>query len=548
MHPILLRVPLPQTPTHWYIVVGVIAGLAIAYAAYSFFVLKQKAEAGIAAAFGAAVIVARLAVPQVRDFKFESTNFPIYSYGVMLGLSLVVGWFLTLGLAERDGLPREQMGDCYVDTAIMAVIGSRVLYILTNLDQFQTFGSMFAMRSGGLVAYGGFLGGLLGSYIYLRFGVGILTTLKRVYTGDIKNPWRPLPLLPWADVAVPSLASGLMITRIGCYLFGCDFGKTLCKVENGACVPGSTWGPAWLTKLGSFPHWADKTLENSDGAPAWAQHVARNGLSRDAAYSFPVHPTQLYESLVGASLLVLLLTARKRQKFRGEIFFLFFFAYGICRYLLETVRDDAERGSLPPALPSHILIPLGLAIFAIGYAIGFSQEIKNLGLRRATQVAAFLPTIIGYIVLKPESFGDAPNDQWSTSQFIGMATGLAGCIGFNILYRGALVHPERAMDLGLIKAPPPKGAEDDEDDDDDDDDAPPPPPKKKVTPKAKVKAKPKPVEDEDDGEEAEDDAKKPVEKKTEAAKDEAPADEAAAEDKAKAADAGNKDDKKEEVE
>ena len=31
-------------------------------------------------------------------------------------------------------------------------------------------------------------------------------------------------LMPWADVAVPSLASGLAITRIGCYLFGCDYG------------------------------------------------------------------------------------------------------------------------------------------------------------------------------------------------------------------------------------------------------------------------------------------------------------------------------------
>ena len=29
---------------------------------------------------------------------------PIYSYGVMLGLSLVVGWYITLGLCEKDGL------------------------------------------------------------------------------------------------------------------------------------------------------------------------------------------------------------------------------------------------------------------------------------------------------------------------------------------------------------------------------------------------------------------------------------------------------------
>ena len=59
----------------------------------------------------------------------------------MLGLSLVVGWYLTLGLAERDGLPKETMANCYVVTAIAAVVGSRVLYILTNLDEFDSIGS-----------------------------------------------------------------------------------------------------------------------------------------------------------------------------------------------------------------------------------------------------------------------------------------------------------------------------------------------------------------------------------------------------------------------
>ena len=54
----------------------------------------------------------------------------------MLGLSLVVGWYLTLGLAERDGLPKETMANNYVVTAIAAVVGARILYILTNLPEF----------------------------------------------------------------------------------------------------------------------------------------------------------------------------------------------------------------------------------------------------------------------------------------------------------------------------------------------------------------------------------------------------------------------------
>lgn len=362
---------------------------------------------------------------------------PIYSYGVMLGLSLVVGWYLTLGLAERDGLPKETMANCYVVTAIAAVLGSRILYILTNLSEFDSFGSMFAMRRGGLVAYGGFLGGFIGSYLYLRR--------------------HRIPLLPWADVAVPSLASGLMITRIGCYLFGCDFGRPL----------GDT-APAWLQKLGSFPHWPEGTLEHGSGAPAWVQHVKERGLSPLAEHSLPVHPTQIYESLVGAGLLVLLLVARRYQKFRGQIFLLFTFSYGVCRYMLEILRDDAERGSIPPSLPEHQLIPFGLLIFGIGYSVGFAKAIRNEVVRRVTQVLSFAPAVVVFLMLRPETFASTASIQYSTSQAVALSTALAAAIAFAVYYKAALAHPESAMALSLPGVSDAAvNTVDDEDDEDD---------------------------------------------------------------------------------
>ncbi|PIE05259.1 MAG: prolipoprotein diacylglyceryl transferase, partial [Sorangium cellulosum] len=271
---------------------------------------------------------------------FAQGNIPIYSYGVMLGLSLIVGWYLTLWLAEKDGLPKEVMANCYVVTALAAIVGSRLLYVVTNLEEFDTFADFFAFRRGGLVAYGGFLGGYLGSWGYLK--------LKKI------------PLMPWADVAVPSLASGLAITRIGCYLFGCDFGKPL-----------SDKAPAFLQKIGTFPHWAEGTVDRGDGSPAWIQHVNSGLVDSEAAHSLPVHPTQLYESMVGLALLGLLMYQRKHQRFRGQIFMVFAFAYGFARFLLEMVRDDAERGMYGPELGSHILLPAALFLFALGYSIGF---------------------------------------------------------------------------------------------------------------------------------------------------------------------------------
>ena len=333
---------------------------------------------------------------------------------------------------------------------------------------------MFAMRRGGLVAYGGFLGGFAGSYFFLRK--------------------HKIPLLPWADVAVPSLASGLMITRIGCYLFGCDFGQPL---KDSA--------PGFLKTLGTFPHWAAGTLEHGDGSPAFVQHVQKRGLSPTALASLPVHPTQLYESMVGLGLLLLLLWARKKQQFRGQIFFLFVFAYGVCRYLLEILRDDNERGSIPPELPEHILIPLGLTLLSIGWVLGFSKIIENKSLQRLTQVLAFVPPLALYLFMKPDSFATAATNQLSTSQFIAITSGFAASIAFAVFYKAALAHPRQAMALGLPADHAPEGnglapvVEDEEDEEEERQRV-----KRPVAKKGKGKLKSKPVARpvEEEGEEA----------------------------------------------
>jgi len=418
VHPILFRIPIPQSglPLLWVLLLA--AGIA---AVVAFFQFRDQNKKG---AIGAAVVaVALVAAGLAFNGKTLPIGpLPIYSYGVMLGLSLVVGWYLTLGLAERDGLPKEVMANNYVVTAVAAVAGSRILYILTNLSEFNTFAEMLDVRKGGLVAYGGFIGGFVGSLVYLR-------TYK-------------IALLPWADVAVPSLASGLMITRIGCYLFGCDFGQPLAKTA-----------PAFLQKLGTFPRWEvgliDSVGEIPSGSPAWKQHLNQHLISADATGSLPVHPTQLYESLVGASLLALLLISRRYQKFRGQIFLIFTFAYGVCRFMLEMLRADDERGWIPPSLPEHILLPLAFILFAVGYVIGPSKMIENPTIRTATRVLGFVPAAVVFFALKPESFGTSVTVQLSTSQAVALSTGVAACMAFSVYHQAALAHPAAAMAIVL---------------------------------------------------------------------------------------------------
>ncbi len=420
MHPILFRIPLPHVPLKLWWALAAIAGVSFIYA----IVMQRKAIRDSAMSGVAVAILAGGTAYYFRTTQFEALNLPIYSYGVMLGLSLVVGWYLTLTLAEKEGLPKETMANCYVVTAIAAIIGSRVLYIVTNLDEFKTAADLFALRRGGLVAYGGFIGGYFGSWAFLAR--------------------HKIRLMPWADVAVPSLASGLMITRIGCYLFGCDFGK---RLPEGA--------PGFLKKMGTFPHWAQGTIDGGDGSPAFIKHLeSYRGTPLGAELlknnaSLPVHPTQIYESLVGLTLLAILLLQRRHQKFRGQIFFTFVFGYGFLRFLLEIIRDDAERGEYGPVMAEHILVPGALLLMSLGFVFGIALGIKDPTARMVARVVAFLPPIVAYVVLKPASFGSQMNVQLSTSQLIGLSTGLIVSYFYARYWQDARKNPHMAMALGV---------------------------------------------------------------------------------------------------
>ncbi|MCK9459772.1 MAG: prolipoprotein diacylglyceryl transferase [Proteobacteria bacterium] len=288
-------------------------------------------------------------------FTIPGIDLPIFSYGMMLALSLIVGWNIVMRLGAKDGLPKDRLMGCFVVTAIAALFGSRLLYIVTNPSLFYgaSLGTFLDPRGGGIVAYGGFLGGFVGSWIYLRRA--------------------RIRLLPWADVVVPTLAAGLGITRIGCFLFGCDYGRP---------IPADA--PGFVRALGvRFPNWdvqlADlktRLAESSfgsakqlDGAPAFLHHV-HDGLVRASdAWSALVYPTQLMEVLNGWIAFAITMIVRRRTRFRGQVFLVFTMYYGATRAAMELLRGDVGRGGLGPLSTSQIIGIATLIAAAIAYYV-----------------------------------------------------------------------------------------------------------------------------------------------------------------------------------
>ena len=248
---------------------------------------------------------------------------PLYSYGAMLFLSVVIGRHVALRLAARAGMDAKLMDRCCLWALAGAFAGARLLYVATNLDQFDRVIDVFQWWKGGMVAYGGFLGGFLGTAAFCRIhGIG---------------------LLAWADCATPSLCVGLLLTRVGCFLAGCDFGRP--------------WNGLWAVR---FP----------SGSPAFDQQTLQGLLPAGATQSLPVHPTQLYESLAGLVLLILVTAVYRRRTFSGQTFVAFVLGYAVLRYLIEIVRADANRGAIGPFSTSQ-LIAVGTFVSAavLAYAL-----------------------------------------------------------------------------------------------------------------------------------------------------------------------------------
>lgn len=398
MHPLLAVIPLPA----WrFPLTGVLLTCAVLGVAVAAVGLWQRARELVFVGTVASAACVGMA-GHMWGQPFSVSSLPLHGYGSALALSFLAGWFLSARLAERGGIPGRRFAGAYFATLIGALLGARLLYVVTNLSDFDDAVVALDLQGGGLAAYGGFVGGLLGAWLYAR-SAGVSLRL-------------------WADCAAPSAALGVGLTRIGCYLHGCDFGKPL-----------GSQAPLWLRKVGTFPRWDEPSLPLGTGAPAWQLHVERGWIEFDATTSLPVHPTQLYESLAGLMIFAAALWVWHKRRFAGQVMLTVAMAYGACRFALELWRGDPERGQFGLALGPATT--LGIALFVLGASAAAGPLHCHLRarLRRLAQGLALVPALVGPQVLAGVVPGGAVSVPLSSSQWIALLTIAAAGISWRRL-------------------------------------------------------------------------------------------------------------------
>ncbi|MGE5309090.1 MAG: prolipoprotein diacylglyceryl transferase, partial [Deltaproteobacteria bacterium] len=223
----------------------------------------------------------------------------LYSYGLMLALAFGIGTYIAAFRAQKRGIHRNVIYDLVLWILVSSLAGARLFFVALNLGYFRDHPSEILMVwEGGLVLYGGIIFGFAAAVWYLR---------------RVKVPvWKA------ADIIAPSLALGVAIGRIGCFLNGCCYGKV--SYKWGVCYP------------------------SAGSPPAYEEQVRHGLLSGADRCSLPVLPTQLYESLVCLALFGLLLwIGRKKPFFDGFLFWLFILLYSAQRFFMEGIRYYEEN-------------------------------------------------------------------------------------------------------------------------------------------------------------------------------------------------------------
>ena len=142
----------------------------------------------------------------MHPILFKLGPVEIYSYGFMLAIAFLVCTFLALHEARRRGFPEDGVYDMVLWAVIGGVVGARLFYVSYYWELYTSAPwRIFAIWEGGLVFYGGIVG-------------GAIAVLSVVFFKD-------LPLADAADIVGLVLPLGLTIGRIGCFLNGCCYGK-----------------------------------------------------------------------------------------------------------------------------------------------------------------------------------------------------------------------------------------------------------------------------------------------------------------------------------
>ncbi len=222
----------------------------------------------------------------LNPIAFHLGPISVHWYGIIIAFGALLGLNLAIKECKRRGISPDILIDLVTIAFPIAIIFARAYYVLFEWSYFKIHISEIpAVWNGGIAIHGGLIGAILTAIIFTRY--------KRI------SFWK------LADIVAPSLLLGQAIGR---------WGNFMNQEAHGGPVSRAF-------------------LENLHIPTFIINQMDINGLY--------YHPTFLYESLWSFFGVLLLISLRKVNLHRGEMFFSYLIWYSIGRFFIEGMRTDS---------------------------------------------------------------------------------------------------------------------------------------------------------------------------------------------------------------
>jgi phosphatidylglycerol:prolipoprotein diacylglycerol transferase len=208
-------------------------------------------------------------------------------HGIGIAAGFVAGAALLFPRTRRLGIPDDDVYSLLTRAAVGSILGARLAYVVNHSSDFESLAEVAKVWEGGISLLGGFFGAVLAAAPAMhRRGISF---------------WKVM------DAAAPGMALGVVVGRVGDLVVGDHLGKPTSFLLGYRCPPA------------------------------------------DVETAFPcdpgtvVHQTALYDLLLTAVLLAVLLRLRRTARFDGFLIMVFAAWYGAQRILEDFLREDVRR-------------------------------------------------------------------------------------------------------------------------------------------------------------------------------------------------------------
>ena len=264
---------------------------------------------------------------------------PVKTYGFCMALGFLAAWQVLSWLCRRTGRAAEPLSNLLMLMMFSGIVGARLEYVREFWGREFAADplSIFKVWQGGLVFYGGLILAIAVFFVWCRA--------------------RRESVAPVADLFVTVIPLAHAFGRVGCFFYGCCYGR----------VSAHAFAVA-------FPR----------RSPAWVAQVEGGLIPETAQSSLAVLPTQLFEAaaVLGLFAVLLFIFLRNWKTRPGFTTGCYLVGYACIRFGIEFLRDDMRQrvGILSIGQTVSIgLFVLGISFILVSLLRSRAENCKIIG-------------------------------------------------------------------------------------------------------------------------------------------------------------------------